>query len=187
MKAIFEKPLIIDGEKDCVVLVYSKYIIGNIKKEIADLIVEGIDQDLFNDSRFESLVKIKEVFAYKFEPGSDSHITFAMKNVTGVSYKTIDFKNPETTRQAEMSLQNQFGKLGFKRKQKKLYPVHSVLLSLIFIVIISVFEGQLLWDIFMEFVGYFFFIATIIISLVVGLFLLLKRILNPPYQIYATK
>ncbi|MEN2399976.1 hypothetical protein GKZ90_0009320 [Flavobacterium sp. MC2016-06] len=210
MKSIFEKPLILNGEEENVVLVYSKYIIGNIKKEIADLSIEGIDKDLLNPSRFESIVKIKEVFGYKFKPGSDSHITFGVKNVTGVSYKTIGFKDAETTKQAEITLLEHFEKLGFKRKEKQFTRIESAMMPFITTLFIGIAGGMLTWFSFMcqkydsvqirtynwcfnilirvcRNVGYIPFLITTTILLTVSLLWLFKRILKPPYQISAIR
>lgn len=209
MEAIFEKPIILNGGKDDVVLVYSKYIIGNIKKEITDLIIEGIDNDLLNPARFECLVKIKEVFAYKFEPGSDSHITFFIKNITGTSYRTIDFKDVETTKQAEVFLTEQFLKLGFKRNEKHLTPTKAAISPLILTAIIAAAGSVLTWfsyqfqkyevqtktdnwcfNLFMKLcrgIGYVPFLILTTTLLVLSLFWLFKRILKPPYKVSAIK
>lgn len=145
METIFKNPIIFDGEKDNVVLFYSKYIIGNIKKEVADLSIEGIDRDLLHASRFDCIVKIKEVFAYKFKPGNDSHITFGVKNVTGTKYITIDFKDAETTRQAEISFMEEFKQLGFKRREERLTPVKAATFPVLFSIFVAIAGSLLAW------------------------------------------
>lgn len=145
MERIFKKPLILNGKNDNVVLIYSKYIIGNISKEIADLSIERIDKNTLNVSRFESIVKIKEIFKYKFEPENDSHIMFGVKNVTGTSYVTIDFKDVETTKQAEISLKEQFKQLGFRRKEEQVTPAKAAVFPLITTLIVTLAGSLLTW------------------------------------------
>lgn len=206
MKSIFKNPLILNGEEDHVVLVYSKYIIGNIKKEIVDLSIEGIDKDLLNPARFESLIKIKEIFNYKYSPGSDSCIVFGIKNITGISYKAIEFKDAETTKLAETVLNEHFQKLGFKRKEKRLSPLKAAVLPLIAVLIVALVGGLLTWvsyvleeynfgkikshswyvDIFLKIcmiVGYIPFLILSIGFLILCFLWLFKRILKPPYYI----
>jgi len=209
MEAIFEKPIILDGEKDDVVLVYSKYIIWNVKKEITDLIIEGIDKDLLNTARFECLVKIKEVFAYKFEPDSDSHITFFIKNITGTSFRTIDFKDTETTKQAEIFLTEQFIKLGFKRNEKHITPTKAAISPLIVTAIIAGAGSLLTWfsyqfqkygeqtetsncsfNLFMKLcrgIGYIPFLIITTIITIFCFYWMAKRITNPPCKVFASK
>ena len=209
METIFEKPIILNGEKDNVVLVYSEYIIGNIKKEITDLIIEGIDNGLLNAARFESIVKIKEVFAYKFEPDNDSHITFIVKNVSGTRYRTIDFKDPEITKQAEILLTEQFLKLGFRRNEKHLTSTQAAISPLILTAIIAASGTILTWfshefqkyevqtkadnwclNLFMRLctgIGYVPFLILTTVLLLLSLFWLFKRIFKPPYQISAKR
>lgn len=188
MESIFEIPLLLNGEEDNLVLVYSKYIIGSVRKEIVDLSIEGISKDVLNTSRFDSIIKIKEIFAYKFKPGKDSHITFGVKNVTGISYKKIGFKDPETTKQAEIELREQFEKLGFKRKEKKLSRQKAAILPLLLMIaIIGVFGGECTLCSYAQVMGYFPFLVIIIMLLILGVFWLFKRILKPPYQISASR
>lgn len=209
MEAIFEKPIILKGEKDNVVLVYSDYIIGNIKKEITDLIIEGIDRGLLNTTRFESIVKINEVFAYKFEPENDSHITFIIKNVTGTRYRTIDFRDPEITKQAEIVLTEKFLKFGFRRKEKHLTSTEAAISPLILTAIIAAAGSILTWfsyefqkyevhakarswyfDLFMKLcrgVGYIPFLVITTITTIFCLCWMAKRIINPPYKVFASK
>lgn len=145
MERIFKKPLILNGGNGNVVLIYSKYIIANISREIAELSIEKIDKNALNPSRFESIIKIKDIFKYKFDPEHDSHITFGVKDVTGTSYVTVNFKDIETTKQAEMSFKEKFKQLGFRRKEEQLTPVKAATFPLMFTAIVAVAGSCLAW------------------------------------------
>ncbi|WP_456315667.1 hypothetical protein [Pseudomonas shirazensis] len=143
MEEIFKTPIILNAENDNVVLIYSKYIFGNISKEIAQLCIEAIDADLLNDKRFECIIRIKEIYKYKFKPGHDSQIKFGIKNITGTSYVTINFKDKEVAKQAEMSFMDQFSQLGFKRKEQQVSPVKAASFPLLFTFMVSIAGGLL--------------------------------------------
>ncbi|KUJ59582.1 hypothetical protein AR687_22440 [Flavobacteriaceae bacterium CRH] len=210
MKEIFKTPIILNGENDNVVLIYSKYIIGNISKEIARLCIERIDADSLEDKRFECIIRIKEVFKYKFKPEHDSQIKFGVKNVTGTSYVMINFKDKEVAKQAEISFMEQFEKLGFKRKEEQVSPVKAATFPLLFTLMVSVAGGLLtrfayrlegyeltrsaivngyvyMLEKVLKFVGCYPVLILTFLSLVLCLFWTLKKMSNIPFRIISKK
>lgn len=145
MEKIFGKPLILNGKEDNVVLIYSKYIIANISKEIADLCVEKIDENDFRLSYFETIIKINEIVKYKFRPGNDSFIKFGVHNITGSHKVNIEFKDHQTAKQAEIAFMKQFDQLGFKRKELQIKAINAAILPIIFMVIITIVGNLFAW------------------------------------------
>ena len=210
MERILKKPLILSGENDNVVLIYSKYIIGDISKEIADLCIQAIDQDLLNDKRLECIIRIKEIFKYKFKPEYDSQIKFGIKNVTGTSYVTINFKNPEVAKQAEMSFMEHFKEWGFTRKEEQSTPFKAAIFPLLCTLILSVAGGLLIRFVYrlegyeltrssivngyvyspqkvLKFLGCYPIIILTFLSLAFCLYWTLKKMADIPFRVISTR
>lgn len=210
MEKIFEKPIMFDDDKGDVVLFYSKYIIGDITKENANLSIEKIDKNVFNSSEFESIIDVNQIFEYEFEPANDSHIMFSVKNEDSTNYKTIDFKDSETTKQAEKSFREQFKKLGFKREEKQITPLSAAAVpgsATAFVAVMgSIFTWYaydlqtrvitrtrvIKWYVYLfekiaGFVGYYPFLIITIALTVFCLIWMIRRMANPPVKISAVK
>ncbi|MET3027918.1 hypothetical protein ABXT06_14660 [Flavobacterium sp. UW10123] len=210
MKTVFEKPLIFDGDKEMVVLIYSNYIISEITVEDANLSIEKMNRETFNASFFESTIKIEEIFEYEFEPDNDTCIMFGVKNSEGTSYKNVEFKDTDTAKSAERTFKENFRQLGFKREEKQLTALSAASLPGIFIAIIAIIGGGLTWFsyeletweprrtmivkwyvyIFVKLskaIGYLPLLILTVLLLMVCLFWMIKRITNPPVKISAVK
>lgn len=210
MTTVFDRPIILDAEKENVVLIYSDYIIGDITKEDANLTIDKIEKVGFNPSEFISVIKVKEVFEYEFEKDVDACIMFGYKNDEGTSYKSIDFKDTETAIKAENLIKEQFKKLGFDRKEEQLSAVSAAISPLIITAIIAVLGGLLTWFAYemetyentrtrvvkwyvylmvkiSKAVGYMPFLIITGILVLVCLFWTVKRMANPPFRIKAVK
>ncbi|WJS92913.1 hypothetical protein NYQ10_12535 [Flavobacterium johnsoniae] len=207
---IFEKPIILEGEEGNVVLIYGEHIIGNITKENADLSIERIDKNVFNSSEFESIININEIFEYEFEPENDSHIMFEVRNADSVTYKTIDFKDSETTRQAEKSISEKFKQLGFKREEKQITALSAAVIPGSVAAFVAVMGGIFTWyaksletrvitrtriikwyvyifEKIAEIVGFYPFLIITITLTAFCLIWMFRRMSNPPIKISAAK
>jgi len=210
MAMIFEKPIILEGEEGNVVLIYGEHIIGNITKENADLSIERIDKNVFNSSEFESIININEIFEYEFEPENDSHIMFEVRNADSITYKTIDFKDSETTKKAEKSISEKFKQLGFKREEKQISAISAAVIPGSVVAFVAVMGGIFTWyakyletrvitrtriikwyvyifEKIAELVGFYPFLIITIVLTVCGLLWMFKRMANPPIKISAVK
>jgi len=210
MKGVFEKPLILDGENDNVVLIYSNYIIGDITKDNADLSVERINNALFNPLDFELIIDVKSVFEYELELDIDTQIMFGVKKESGTSYENIGFKDTETAKEAERLIKDQFENLGLSRKEGKMTPISAAKLPLIITGIVTVVGGLLTWMAFefhnyeptrtkvvkwyvylmvkiSKMVGHLPFLILTVVITIFCLYWMTKRIMNPPYKVVASK
>lgn len=210
MERVFEKPIMFDGEKENVVLIYSDYIIGNITKEIADSAIERINNGLFAPSDFELIINVKSVFEYELELDIDSHIMFGVKNESGTSYETIDFKDAETAKNAERLIKGNFENLGLTRKEEQMTRISATVSPLIVTGIVAVVGGLLTWMAYeledyesprtrivkwyvalvvkiSKTVGYLPFLIVTAIITIFCLYWMCKRMINPPYKVFATK
>lgn len=210
MKAIFDKPLVFDGDDEKVVLIYSNYIIGDITREDANLSIEKINKEVFDASFFESTIKIEDIFEYEFELDVDTCIMFSVKNNDGTSYKNIEFRNVETAKAAEQSFKDQFKQLGFKRKEEQLSAMSASVTPLIITLIVGLIGGALTWFAYeledyentrtrvvkwyvylmvkiSKAVGYLPFLIITALLVVLCLFWVAKRMANPPVKVSAVK
>lgn len=210
MRAIFENPLVFDEDDKKMVLIYSDYIISNITREEANLSIEKMKNQEFDSSLFESIIKIKDIFEYEFEPENDVCIMFGVKNSDGTSYENIQFKDAETTKLAEKSFREQFQKLGFKRTEELLTPLKAAFLPLSITGIVLLLGGVLTWLTYLysdyqpsrtmivkwyvyiflklsKFVGHIPFLIVTIVLVGLCLFWGIKRMANPPLKISAVK
>lgn len=210
MATIFDKPIIVDSAKDNVVLIYSDYIIGDITREDANLAIEKIKNEVFVFSEFVSVIKIKEIFEYEFEKDIDACIMFGIKNNEGTSYKTIDFKDAETTIKVDSLIKDQFQKLGFIRKEEQLSAISAAISPLIITAIVGIVGGLLTWFAYemesyentrtrvvkwyvylmvkiSKAVGYLPFLIITGVLVLLCLFWVVKRMANPPIKISAAK
>ena len=206
----FENPNTFKGQGGDVVLIYKEYIIWEITQSIADLCVEKITKEIFDDSDFTSLIKVKDVFEYEFEPGHDSYITFGIAKNDGTSYVRVDFQNVYVTKEAEKSFQEHFKQLGFKRQEKQLTALEAALSPGIVTAFIAGVGSLLTWFAYglqdyeaqrtrvvrwyvylfektAKFVGYFPFLIITVVLTIICLYWLIKRMLNPPSKILSVK
>lgn len=210
MEKIFENPMIFNGEDDNVVLVYGDFIVGKITSAISDVCIGNINKEIFDGSGFDSIIKIKEVFEYEFEPDIDSHIMFGVKNSEGKSYVTIDFQNAEVAKEAEKSIKEQFKTLGFKREEKQLTATQAAVTPGLVALFIAILGGLFTWFayglqgyesqrtrvvkwyvyIFVKItkvVGYYPFLIITVLLTIACLFWMVKRMANPPFKISSVK
>ncbi|SHG20992.1 hypothetical protein [Flavobacterium defluvii] len=206
MKTIFDKPIILDSEKENVVLIYSDYIIGDITRQDANLAIEKIKSGDFILSEFISVIKVKEIFEYEFEKDVDACIMFGIKNNEGTSYKNIDFKDTETAIKADSLIKEQFEALGFVRKEEQLSVIGASIFPLIVTGIVAVAGGLLTWFAYemesyentrtrvvkwyvylmvkiSKSVGYLPFLIITGVLVLLCLFWMVKRMSNPPVKI----
>lgn len=210
MAIIFDKPTIIEGEKENVVLIYSDYIIGDITKEAADLAVDSIEKESLKNSDYKAIIKVDEIFEYEFEKKIDESIMFGIKNNEGTSYKNIYFKDAETAIKAENLIKDKFEKLGFKRKEEQLSAIGAAISPLIVTAIVAVVGSLLTWFAYemesyestrtrvvkwyvyvmvkiSKAVGYLPFLIITAVVVLFCLFWMIKRMANPPIKISAVK
>jgi hypothetical protein len=210
MAAIFQTPTILESEDDKVVLIYGNFIIGNITKENAELSIERINKEVFNPSEFELIINANEVFEYEFEPGVDTHIMFGVKKNDSITYENIDFKDSETTKNAEKTFKNEFKQLGFKRVEQQISALRAAVVpgsALGFVAVMGTiftwyaYDLQtrvitrtriVKWHVFLfekiaGFVGYYPFLIITIALAVFCLIWMMRRMSNPPLQIKAVK
>lgn len=206
----FEKPVVFDGEKDNVVLVYSEYIIGDITKGNADLCIERIDKNVFTTDGFESIINVNDVFEYEFERDIDTQITFGTKNNEEKKYTNIDFKDTETIKKAERLLSEHFKEFGFKREEKQLTAIGAAAYPALYTLLIALGGGAFTWKAYdlqfpreqrtrivkwwvylferiAEVIGYYPFLIITVIATVIGLIYMFRRMLNPPFKISVVK
>jgi len=209
MAMIFEKPIIHNGQGGNVVLIYGQYIIGNITKEDADISIEKIKNNSFAESEFNSVVFINDVVGYEFIPGSDSLIKFEIFNNNATSSKIINFQNVNVAKEAELSIQNQFKQLGFKREEIQLTPLQAAVSPAVTTLGVAGGGAILTWfaynvdnyestrrrikwyvKLFNELsrtVGYVPFLVLTAVLTILCLFWLVRRMVNPPFKISAVK
>ncbi|MCV2486951.1 hypothetical protein OD917_18615 [Flavobacterium sp. SH_e] len=210
MKTIFDKPFIFEGDDNKVVLMYSKYIISDITKDIAEQAVERIDQELFKIEDFESVINAEDVFEYEFERDFDSMIMFSIRKNGKEDYKNIEFKDPETTKEAEEVFKEHFKELGFLRKIEQLSAGQAAIIPLFATAVVAALGAFLTifayymedyvpertkvvkWYVFILYkisqtVGYIPFLVLSVVLVATCLFWTFKRLKNPPVKISAVK
>jgi len=211
MKAVFDKPLILNGKKDRVVLIYSDYVVADITKVIADLAIERIDNGRFNPLDFDLVLEIKNIVKYEFKPGNDHYIEFTELKDGERSNKTIYFDNIKLAAEAEKSIADKFKELGFKHEEVKLTPLEAaatpgkaVFASAGFGALITWYaydiqfnnhethQRRIKWYIALfqqlaKSVGYMPFLIITIVLVVVCLIWLIKKMINPSNKIIASK
>lgn len=122
---IFDKPIILKGRNKNVVLIYSDYIISDVKKDIADLAIERIDNGKFNSLDFDLILEIKNVIGYEFKPGNDFFIQFTILKDEVRSSKTIYFDTVKIAVEAEKLITEKFIEIGFLKQEIKLTPMEA--------------------------------------------------------------
>mgnify|MGYP003582858703 CR=1 FL=1 len=210
MKDVFEKPLILDGEKGNVVLLYSTYIVDDISKEEADYIIKKIDSDTFNTGNYELVINVKNVFEYELELDHDAYITFGVNDDAETHYKTIDFKDSETAKEAEQLIKEQFKNLGLTRKEEQMSPISAAIVPLIITGVTAILGGLITWSsygfqdwepkrtqivkwyvyLFVKIsktVGYLPFLIVSVLAVLFCLYKTFKRMVNPPFKVTASK
>ncbi|MFC4480180.1 hypothetical protein [Flavobacterium chungangensis] len=210
MKGVFDKPLILDGGKGNVVLLYSTYIVDDVSKEEADYIIKKIDSDTFNTGNYELVINVKNVFEYELELDHDAYITFGVNNDAETHYKTIDFKDPETAKEAEQLIKEQFKNLGLTRKEEQMSPISAAIVPLIITGVTAIIGGLITWSsygfqdwepsrtqivkwyvyLFVKIsktVGYLPFLIVSVLAVLFCLYKTFKRMVNPPFKVTASK
>jgi hypothetical protein len=210
MDKIFKTPLIFNGEDETQVLIYGNYIIGKLTQAGIDSIIKNIDENTFNDSGFESLIKINDVLSYEFEPDVNSYIWFSVKSDESTLDESVDFQDAEEAKKAEKSFEQNFKQLGFKREEKQLTALDAATTPGICTAVVATIGALITWfaysfqdwepqrDMVMkkfvyylikisQFVGYCPFLIITILLTAACLFWMVKRMANPPFEIKAVK
>lgn len=209
MEMIFEKPIIHNGQGGNVVLFYGKYIIGNITKEDADISIEKIKNNSFSESEFDSIVCINDIVEYEFITGNDSFLKFGIFNNNATSCKIINFQNVDVAKEAELSIQNQFKQLGFKREEIQLTPLQAAVSPAVTTLGVAGGGAILTWfaynvdnyestrrrikwyvklfDEISRAVGYIPFMVLTAVLTILCLFWLVRRMVKPPFKISSLK
>jgi len=210
MDAIFKTPLIFNGEEETVVLMYGNYIISKMTQADADFAIKNIDQRMFDESSFDSIIKVRNVVEYEFEPENDAAIIFGVANGAITSYETIDFKDVETTKNAEKSFGECFKQIGFRREEKQLTALKAAISPGIVTAFVGGLGGIITWlsysfqdwepsrtqrvkwfaYLFVKIsksVGYLPFLIITAVLTIICLFWMIKRMANPPLLVKAVK
>lgn len=211
MKAIFENPCLLEGEKENVVLLYKGYVIAEITRETAQNCIESLDKGTFNGDNFEMAIAVDSVFEYEFEPGLDEHILFSIKNANGKTrYENVDFKDADEAIKAENVMKGFFEQLGLKREEKQLTAGQAALKPGGVAMGIALIGGFITWLSYMlqdyqptrtrmvkmhvyifykisQTVGYLPFLAITMVLIGACMLWMVKRMKKPPLKIYAVK